>query len=312
VGARLGAPWGEQERVVPSADQQAGTGRLRRILEPVIGFVVVAVLGLGLFLVLDGGDGDDQDAAGPTVTMPSTTTTAGGEASTTTVAQVGTTAAPTTTTSTTAATTTTARPTTTTTTAPPPTTTTAAPAGEVAVAPPPGAVAAERYAVLKGGKVYLLGRVPSQDVADTIVAKATAVMGEGNVVNQYQVDPASTLPSSAPLYVADYVLYAYDSAELAPDFRPLLDLGVLLLRQNPAVTITVNGHTDDRGSAEYNLDLSQRRVQSVLDYWAAAGVDTSRVRGVAKGESEPIAPNDTDEGRAVNRRTEFVIDGILN
>jgi OOP family OmpA-OmpF porin len=182
----------------------------------------------------------------------------------------------------------------------------------VAVAPPPGAVDAERYSVLKGGKVYLLGRVPSQEVADTIIAKATAVMGEGNVVDQYQVDPASSLPSSAPLYVADYVLFGYDSAELAPDFLPLLDLGVALMAQNPAVTISVVGHTDSRGSAAYNLDLSQRRVDAVLAYWTAAGVDPARVSGVARGEELPIASNDTEEGRAVNRRTEFVIDGILS
>ena len=302
---------------MPSGDQQAGTGRLRRILEPVIGFVVVAVLGLGLFLVLDSRDDDEQDATGPTVTMPPTTTSA---PTTTSVAEAATTVARTGTSeqaTTTAAPTTTTRPVTTTTATAPPTTaattTTAAPvAGDVAVAPPAGAVAAERYAVLKGGKVYLLGRVPSQEVADTIVGKATAVMGEGNVVNQYDVDPASTLPSSAPLYVADYVLFGYNSAELAPDFRPLLDLGTALLSQNPAVTITVNGHTDSRGSDQYNLDLSQRRIQAVLDYWAAAGVDTSRVHGVAKGETEPIASNDTDEGRAINRRTEFVIDGLLS
>lgn len=114
------------------------------------------------------------------------------------------------------------------------------------------AAAPVRYAVFKGGTVHLHGSVPTRAIADETVAKAGAVVGPATVVDQYVIDPATPYVDSAPLYVEDRVLFAFGSAEIEPDFIPLLDLGKILLVQNPNVTITVVGHTDSSGSPELN------------------------------------------------------------
>ncbi len=69
----------------------------------------------------------------------------------------------------------------------------------------------------------------------------------------------------------------------------------------------IEGHTDDRGDASYNQELSQRRAQAVVAFLIDQGVDRSRLTAVGVGETQPIASNKTKRGRATNRRVEFVI-----
>ncbi len=171
----------------------------------------------------------------------------------------------------------------------------------------------ERRAYIKGGILYLEGAIPSQALADLIVERSSAVMGPDRVVNNYTIDPASTFDPNqgAPLYVEDLVLFPTGSAEFAPEAVPLLQLGVVLMTQFDTVTIDVIGHTDSLGSDADNLALSQARIDAVVSYWVAAGIDPSRVIAIAKGEAEPLADNSTEEGRQLNRRVEFVITGLL-
>ena len=168
-----------------------------------------------------------------------------------------------------------------------------------------------RYAEFSGGKVYLRGTVPDQATADEVTAKAAAVVGEANVVVEYAIVPGSPVPNDAPLYVRDSILFAPGSTRLNPAATAVLDLGVLLFTQNPQMTMVVEGHTDSGGSFEDNLVLSQARVDAILAYFESKGVDASRVTGVAKGESEPQATNDTAEGRALNRRVEAQIINLI-
>jgi len=69
----------------------------------------------------------------------------------------------------------------------------------------------------------------------------------------------------------------------------------------------VAGHTDSQGTSELNLDLSTRRAEAVTSYIGESGFDTSRITSVGYGETKPVASNDTPEGRAQNRRIEFVV-----
>ena len=78
-------------------------------------------------------------------------------------------------------------------------------------------------------------------------------------------------------------------------------------RRYPDLRIEVGGHTDSRGSDALNLRLSQRRAESVLEYLAQAGVSRSRLSAVGYGEARPVASNDNETGRALNRRVEFVV-----
>jgi outer membrane protein OmpA-like peptidoglycan-associated protein len=178
---------------------------------------------------------------------------------------------------------------------------------------PVATTAPVRYAVFDHGKVYLRGKVPTVAVAQELIDKAGKVVGPANVINEYAIDAAAPLPKSAPLYVADTVLFDTGSAKLRPEFVGLLDLGVVLLTQNPQVTVTIIGHTDNVGDEQMNLTLSQHRVDAALAYLQAKGIDTAtRVTGIAKGEADPIGDNATAEGRRLNRRVEFVINGLLD
>lgn len=110
--------------------------------------------------------------------------------------------------------------------------------------------------------------------------------------------------------VMENVYYDFNMATLKPESYPSLDSLVSLLQFYPKMVIEIGAHTDSKGTDKYNLDLSQRRAQSVVDYLIGKGIDASRLQSKGYGESQPIAPNtingkDNPEGRAKNRRTEF-------
>jgi OmpA-OmpF porin, OOP family len=92
----------------------------------------------------------------------------------------------------------------------------------------------------------------------------------------------------------------------------VLDLGILLMKQNPKVTTDILGHTDDVGTEEFNLALSNERVQAIADYIVINGIDPSRLTKTGYGESRPIADNSTPEGQALNRRVEFTVNNLLS
>ena len=132
------------------------------------------------------------------------------------------------------------------------------------------------------------------------------------MVSEYVIDPEADFVMGRPteVYIEDTVLFAFASAEIAPDFYPLLGLGVTLLNLQEGVTMEVYGHTDSAGTDETNQRLSQARVDAVKAFYIAQGIDPARVIVVGKGESEPVADNGTVEGRQLNRRVEFVINGF--
>lgn len=96
-----------------------------------------------------------------------------------------------------------------------------------------------------------------------------------------------------------------DRSEITPAGTKILSQAVSVLRSNPHVGITIVGHTDSRGSDEYNQGLSERRAESVRGFLAERGISNDRMRTEGRGESSPIASNDTSEGRAENRRVEI-------
>lgn len=100
------------------------------------------------------------------------------------------------------------------------------------------------------------------------------------------------------------VLFESDQAELRASARERLLALADALRTEETQMATIEGHTDSRGSDDYNRRLSQRRAESVRDYLIAEGVPAARLQAVGRGESTPIASNDDAEGRANNRRVE--------
>ncbi len=98
------------------------------------------------------------------------------------------------------------------------------------------------------------------------------------------------------------VHFAFDSAQLTSQAKAILDAAVAAINANPSDSMTVEGHTDSTGSDAYNSQLSQRRARAVADYLVSKGVSASRLKAVGKGESHPVASNNTREGRSLNRR----------
>ncbi len=103
------------------------------------------------------------------------------------------------------------------------------------------------------------------------------------------------------------ITFATDSSNISPQFYNTLNAVATVLNGFPETLIRVTGHTDSTGSAQYNLNLSQRRADSVAQYLIAQGVAPNRVVATGIGESMPIASNSTSVGRAQNRRVEISI-----
>jgi outer membrane protein OmpA-like peptidoglycan-associated protein len=103
------------------------------------------------------------------------------------------------------------------------------------------------------------------------------------------------------------VTFATDSADISSSFYEVLDSVALVLNEFEKTYVDVVGHTDSTGRAEYNQALSVRRAQSVSDYLMTREVMAERLVVTGRGQTQPIASNDTPEGRALNRRVEIVL-----
>ena len=106
-------------------------------------------------------------------------------------------------------------------------------------------------------------------------------------------------------------LFAFDSSDLTAEGKKTIESYRQTLMPNLAEAYAgvVIGHTDSTGDAEYNQDLSQRRAKAVRDYLVNTGAPAEKLRVVGRGESEPIASNETKEGQAKNRRVEVIVIG---
>lgn len=103
------------------------------------------------------------------------------------------------------------------------------------------------------------------------------------------------------------VFFDFDKWNLRPESFVELDRVVKLLAENPAIEIELSAHTDSKGSDDYNYKLSDNRARSVMNYLIEKGINASRLRSQGYGETKPLASNDTDDGRQLNRRVEFTI-----
>ena len=175
---------------------------------------------------------------------------------------------------------------------------------------PPGAPA--NHSVLDDGRIFLRGTVPTEEISELTVVAFEAILGEGNAIAEFTIDPSVDFDSdqSQAIFLADAVLFETGSAEVTDDFADILSFSPLLLEAHPASTLWAFGHTDSVGSAESNLELSQNRVDAVADWIIEQGGDPERIFPEGVGEDQPIADNSTEEGRAQNRRVEFIVDSF--
>lgn len=123
------------------------------------------------------------------------------------------------------------------------------------------------------------------------------------------IDAVGVIAAAQRLALPSEVLFEFDRDTLAPGAPAALDRVVQAIRARGDARVTVEGHTDDVGTEEYNQGLSDRRAQAVADYLAQNGVPRDRITARGLGESRPVAPNDGDDNRRKNRRVEIVIQG---
>lgn len=109
-------------------------------------------------------------------------------------------------------------------------------------------------------------------------------------------------------YVAKNVLFKTGSDKLTNDSYKVLDELVDVMKKNPGLRLTIDGHTDNTGTPQINLVLSQKRADAVKNYLVQKGIDTARIKAVGHGQEQPVADNNTAEGRARNRRVEMKVE----
>ena len=129
--------------------------------------------------------------------------------------------------------------------------------------------------------------------------RADSLIAEGN----YDTSGWLTLSDT----IIRPILFDFDSAVVKQESYPIIDELVDLMYTWPKLKFDIHGHTDNVGTQEYNLILSERRAKAVYDLLIAKGIDERRLRYRGFGFSKPVANNSTDEGRSKNRRTEFII-----
>ena len=159
-------------------------------------------------------------------------------------------------------------------------------------------------------------RLPGQEQY-SIAVNQTYYFPVSEAVDPGQAGPNGKLEKDIPLtpmpmevgqsFVLKDIYFDLDKSVLKPESRAELQRLYDLMTQYPTMEIAIQGHTDNWASDAYNIQLSQNRATAVLNYMKFMGVMGTRMTAKGFGEAKPIATNDTDEGRALNRRVEFVI-----
>jgi peptidoglycan-associated lipoprotein len=128
-----------------------------------------------------------------------------------------------------------------------------------------------------------------------------------------QEPPAAGAPSAQQLVVAGKesplkdVFFDFDKSTIRNDAKSNLKEDLQWLNANPAAQITVEGHCDERGTAEYNLGLGERRAKAAMDYLVAAGIDAKRIKTMSFGKERPFVMGHDESAWKWNRRAHFVV-----
>ncbi len=128
-----------------------------------------------------------------------------------------------------------------------------------------------------------------------------------NIEKNFTLNSIESLKQGRATIQLNNVFFETNSYRLKPESYPELRRLAQFLKENPDIAVEISGHTDNTGSAQYNLQLSQKRANAVRDFLISQGCNPSQLKAVGYGETKPVADNSTEEGRARNRRVEFKI-----
>jgi OOP family OmpA-OmpF porin len=160
------------------------------------------------------------------------------------------------------------------------------------------------------GVVDDLDRCPDTPSGVAVDSSGCPLDGDADGVPDY-LDKCPNTPKGATVNqvgcwaLKATMLFDTNSSYVKDEAYPLLDEVVTILQDNPEIEVEIQGHADSTGTAEYNLWLSERRASRVMDYLLSKGIDPGRLEAKGYGSTQPVASNDTEEGRAQNRRVEL-------
>ena len=147
-------------------------------------------------------------------------------------------------------------------------------------------------------------------VRDTVTQTNTVVVRD-TVTNTVVVRDTVTIIKEIPVEIQQTMMdlrntmFDFDKDVIKEAAKGPLNKVVAWLQEHPKVKVEISGHTDNKGSDKYNQDLSERRARAVYNYFISQGVDKFRLAYAGYGKTRPIATNDTEEGRQMNRRVEL-------
>ncbi len=162
---------------------------------------------------------------------------------------------------------------------------------------------------LKRAQGDVLVAILSVETGQEVRSLIDVIETNGMETDKIKVIDAAALKSALDVHgrAALYgITFEFDKADIRAESKPQLDEIIAFLKANPQMAIVVAGHTDAKGGFDYNVDLSRRRAQAVVRALAGGGIAASRLTPFGAGMASPVATNDSDEGRALNRRVEIV------
>jgi len=161
-------------------------------------------------------------------------------------------------------------------------------------------------AIAVAGLTVLLAASCAKPKQPDAEGAATGEGAQAPVINdsEIQYDPQGS--DSGKITGLNSIHFEYDQARLTADARKTLAGNAEWIKSNSSVTVQIEGHTDERGSVEYNLSLGERRAKSVKTYLEGLGIDPKRMTIISYGEEKPIATGDSEASWSKNRRANFV------
>ena len=143
------------------------------------------------------------------------------------------------------------------------------------------------------------------DASGSGSASSDSSVGDGNITETTGSGIVAGSQEDLIVNVGDRVFFGYDSSDLDSDALELLQDQVAWLKQNSGVSVTIEGHCDERGTREYNLALGERRALEVRDFLIIKGVSGKKIRVVSYGEEKPLKSASNEKAWAENRRVEI-------
>jgi peptidoglycan-associated lipoprotein len=165
---------------------------------------------------------------------------------------------------------------------------------------------AEKKSVVKSDTTQVQETAPTSIPQSASETAKKASSAEAAKIKESTVEQSSLMGATAKSPVSD-INFDFDSSAIGPDARKILNANADFFSKNKVSAIVVEGHCDDRGTAEYNMALGQRRAQETKKYLVNLGINESKITTISYGDERPLDTGNNEEAWAKNRRAHFVV-----